>query len=106
MKMEEQIKKLSEYTQNIGTKQEKNSDMLKISIVFIVIAFLILLVFYVVESDAFKSNINQSVVCEVPNIPDCNCPNVTIPKCPDNTCIYNFSLPINFTIYNQLNETK
>lgn len=55
-------------------------------------------ILYAVNNDAFKSSNNQSVVCS--NIPACNFPNITIPKCPEQTFVCNTTCnyPNNFSI--------
>jgi hypothetical protein len=103
--MENEIKKLEDYTTKIVVeKQEtKNSFVIVIMIFFSVIIFG-LLIFYAIDRDAFKSvnNITQDVKCA--EIPACNCPNITIPSCPINSCVFNFSMPNNIT-FNMKNQS-
>jgi len=70
-------------------KERKKSHMGFKIILMLVIIVTIIGAFYLISSGYFQSIINVSQVC--PEIPDCICPNISIPACPD----YNVSNPIN-----------
>lgn len=80
---------------------ENNNWKIMTALCFILLGVFIAIVFvYAINSDAFKSVINQDVACPNITIPDCVCPDITIPACPtpyitcNNTCL----LPQNFSI--------
>lgn len=53
---------------------------------------------YGINRDAFQSSINQTQFC--PQSPDCNCPDIIIPKCPEQTftCNTTCNYPNNLSI--------